>query len=277
MRPEAPKIAFPSIWRYLELRAVRSSGDNGRIRGRKSLARKRNPPRETGIENDRPLKEIIDELFPDHVVAEIAAQFSIEIDRLMLTKALRDIARRYIVANRLSGLDAVRKSDRLEYSAREKRIAEFKMAFQGWMDDDIAGDMAFAARITDAPLPTTDFPHLSNHQRQRNEAYCHELFRLLELARKSQQLVAERLTAKGGRPINYGLEGLTRHAADFWIEILHRPFTLDHHQGGGLTDAFEFVQSLVRAIDKIPDTAIVTAMRAEIKSRRSLGVSNKPI
>jgi len=195
-------------------------------------------------------------------VTNVAARFNIEIGQRNLARILGEIRRRYILANRIDFRDA-RSEDRLEYSRRLKIITKFKEKLRPWALHDMAADMAYAALVS------------SDHQRQRGDELVRELWGRLELAEQSAALTVQRLTSKGGRPINYGLEALTRRAADFWIETLKREFTIDHHQGSGLTEAFQFVRTLVLPTDAIPDLKIVTAMRAEIKSRRSSGTPTR--
>lgn len=50
--------------------------------------------------------------------------------------------------------------------------------------------------------------------------------------------------------------------------MLERQFTVDYHQGSGLTEAFAFVNLVVAQIDSaITETEIITAMRTIIKER----------
>jgi hypothetical protein len=211
--------------------------------------------------------QMIDRLYTDDFIADIAKRFKIQLDPTELARELRDIGSRYIAANRAEKLDDSRQA-RADYKGRLRIITKFQQDLWGWADDDMAGLMADAARISAEPLPTTDFPDLNDHQRRRGDAYYHELLRLVEVAKTSTQLAVKRLTSDGGRPINSGLEILTRRAADLWCEILKRSFTLDYHKGSGVTDAFCFVKALLKPIAAIPDLKIITAIRAEISRRR---------
>jgi len=71
-----------------------------------------------------------------------------------------------------------------------------------------------------------------------------------------------------GRSKNMALANLVIHAADFWEMDLKRRFRIDYHKGAGLTPGFEFVKALLKPIDDVTDTQIITAMRTEIKVRR---------
>jgi hypothetical protein len=100
----------------------------------------------------------------------------------------------------------------------------------------------------------------------------HTLLRLLELTKATSAWHAQKMASRSGRRANLGLHELARKAAEFWIEVLHEPFTLDYHEGAGVTRAFEFVKALVTPLDDVTDKQIVTAMRAQIAARRRFGL-----
>jgi hypothetical protein len=184
---------------------------------------------------------------------------------------LRDFGARYLLARRVTNNLEVAKADRAEYRDLQKLAHRFVAELDAWNDRDIAGDMALAARIAGEPEPLTNFPKLSEHEKQRGDAYYHELIRLLGLLEVAAQQQFRRLApSKGRRSNNYELEILIGKLADFWVDSLGRKFSLDYHDGTGLSEAFQFVQAVIGPIDKIPDKHIVTVMRTVIRARGTM-------
>ena len=215
-----------------------------------------------------PEQQII-KMYTDEFISDIAVRFDMEMEPRELARELRNIGHRYIQMSRLPDRDALVREDRKEYTSLNGLTANFITALQAWASRDLAGEMAQTARSLNEPRPMTEFPDLTDHQRQRGDAYHYELLRLLTLLENSTDQRIRYLTSSGGRPLNYGLEILTRKAADFWTERLGRRFTIAYHQGIGTTRAFDFVQALLEPFDEVTDIQITTAMRAEVKSRNS--------
>ena len=83
------------------------------------------------------------------------------------------------------------------------------------------------------------------------------------------ELGITRFSPVKGRKRNYPLENLVRRLAFIWTETFERKFTVDYHQGSGLTEAFEFVELVATELGlSVTDTEIVTSMRTVIKERR---------
>ncbi len=98
-----------------------------------------------------------------------------------------------------------------------------------------------------------------------------QLILLLNLLANAAARGAEAYSARRGPKIDAALEVAVRRAADFWIFKLGRKFTIDHHKGTGTTKSFEFLRALCAQIDPdIPDTKIVSAMRADRAVRREI-------
>jgi hypothetical protein len=233
------------------------------------------PQRMAPIKGTAPEQKILT-LYADEFLSSLAVQFGLEIEPTELAHELRNIGRQYL---RVSGFrdnsDIIRK-ERGDYMRLNELTQEFIKELRAWAARDLAGDIAMIARASKEPPPSVGFPALTAFQRQRGDTYYHELLRLLGLVEKTSWSMAGHLTPRGGRPINHALEVLTRKTADFWTEKLGRRFTVDYHRGSGWTQAFEFVKALLKPLGDVPDKQIITAMRAEIKSRNSGRTTHKP-
>lgn len=178
--------------------------------------------------------------------------------------ALRLIAQRYLYLVRAQQAEPQEMlSRRKELSALKREIAALIKRLQKH-DDDIALwlDMGrLAARAAEDQAATPGISQTSG------EAAYRQLIPLLEILERGVALHFKGLAPGSGRKLDYGLDALVRHAAIFWAETLGRKFSVDHHKGGGVTEAFEFVRALAEPLASIPDTAITTAMRREVSNR----------
>ncbi|MEO0591903.1 MAG: hypothetical protein AAFZ11_15285, partial [Pseudomonadota bacterium] len=69
---------------------------------------------------------------------------------------------------------------------------------------------------------------------------------------------------------NYALENTVRRIAYIWSDMIKRPFTLDYHQGSGLTPAHEFVKTIFAELDpEITEDDVKTSMRRIVAERNS--------
>lgn len=219
-------------------------------------------PRRARADNgtDRPRK-IGDRIYTDAFLAELQRQFGFEATRAETAALLRRIAGRYILGRRWENQASLLKSDHRKYIALKEGTERYQALVKQYDEDEIGSDMKTAAQQLDWPQPEPSDP----------EGYYRQLLLLLELLRTAAIRQAGYLASRGGRPKNFGLEDLTRLAADFWIGELGRRFRIDYHQGAGVTPAFEFIKALVTPIDDVSDKQIVSAIRAEIARRRSPG------
>ena len=150
--------------------------------------------------------EVITHLYTDQFILKLRADFNIAISHPELAQIIRDIGRSYIHANRVPNLEKLCAEDREQYAACREVVTRVREDLQRRADQDMAGIMADGARFSNEPLPQTAFPGLTAHQRQRGDAFFHELLRLLGVAEKGLDLVAQRLTSKGGStPCNANL------------------------------------------------------------------------
>lgn len=209
---------------------------------------------------ERP-RQIAERLYTAAFLAELQRQFGLDATRAETAARLRDIARRYILGRRTENQPELLKGDHRKYIELQKATENYLALLKQYEEQDIASDINVAAQQLEWPRPEPDDPM----------GYYRQLVLLLELLRTAAVRQAGYLASRGGRPKNRGLEDLTRHAADFWIGELGRPFRIDYHEGTGITLAFEFIKALVTPLDDVSDKQIVTAMRTEIAKRRSPG------
>lgn len=206
--------------------------------------------------------------YSEAMLSELKERFGFDALQPEFARELRDMASRYILSRRGEDSDIPdQKRLHREYKALEDAAARFLSVLKEWGKRGIASDMYFAARSLHEPKPQTDFPDLSEHQKTRGEPYYYELVRLLNLLKAGAKRGAQYFSPPPGRPNNFSLQILIMKIADFSEFELHRPFTVDHHQRTGVSEAFKFVRALVDPIDDVSDTQIVKAIRAEIKSR----------
>ncbi len=213
---------------------------------------------DTGTE--RP-KQIVDRIYSDAFLSELHRAFGIEPFTAERAGQIRRLGTRYILGRRMENQANLLKSDQRKYLDLQKATETFLALLREYDEEDIGADMKLAAHQLGWPNPETNNP----------QGHCRQLLRLLDLLRAATIRQRKYLASRGGRPKNFGLEDLTRLAADFWAVELGRRFTVNYHQGEGLTSAFEFIKALVTPLDDVTDQQIITAMRAEIAKRHSPG------
>jgi len=220
---------------------------------------------DSGDEQDA--RRIIVAAYDAAFLSGLKERFGFDALQLDMAKQLRDIGIRYIRGRRAEDQPEEWKSIRAEYRKLERAAGQFIGLVTSFEDRDIASDIMMAATRLGEPRPQTEFSNLSEHQKQRGDAYYHELIRLLQLLRASAADQAKLLAIPRGRHKNLGLENLTRKAAEFWTIDLGRRFSIDYHEGAGITLAFDFVKALVTPLDDVAAEQIITAMRTEIEWR----------
>jgi hypothetical protein len=149
-------------------------------------------------------------------------------------------------------------------------IKSFQQVLEKSAQLDLSQLMYFSALELNQPPPGGNFPGLTKHQRERSgDPYILELRRLLEILAKGAEEHARRSAPNRGPPVNWGLQTLALHAAQFFsIELKGRPFTIDPHKPFKPTVAFDFIRALVQPLDTVTDNQIVSAIRAAKAPRR---------
>jgi len=217
-------------------------------------------------------RRIAERIYSHQFLSGLKERFGFNALEPQMTEQLRDIAFRYVFFRREENQPEYRKRGRREYLKLQKATADYLVLLKQHEKRDIASDINLVASIDSKWDDLRDYPQLVGRRRHNARAYVHTLLRLLELTKATAAWHAQTMASRSGRHANLGLHELARKAAEFWIEVLHRPFTLDYHEGAGVTRAFEFVKALVTPLDDVTDKQIITAMRAQIAARRRLGV-----
>jgi hypothetical protein len=221
-------------------------------------------------DDNQTYQAIIDRVYTDEFLLALKVKFDFDAPRPDLAQQIRRIGRNYIFERRFEDdIDRDRKS-RESYRAFLKVTEPFlewlKKSYEHPDFYNIATEMLMISQGRNEPEPQSQFPDLSEHER-RVEAHYRELVRLTELLKATLTHRIDFLKPKRGPKRDFALEHLVISAAVFWTFDLGRGFTLDHHKGAGLTKAFEFVRTLAKPLDDIPDDKIITAMRTEIAER----------
>lgn len=212
--------------------------------------------------------QAVDQVYTPEFLAGCGKRFAIDFSDKDAVWAVRETGARYILARRLEESPVLLKDERGRYLALAEALDHFRAELKG-VEEIVVNDMFHAAREMREPKPATDFPHLSDHEKKRGQPYYCELQRMLEILRTAIRGQIGKLTSRGGRPKNEGLDLFMYYAADFWVGELGRRFSIDHHKGVGLTEAFEFSKFLLTPLDDVSDAQIVTAMRRQIRERRA--------
>jgi len=215
---------------------------------------------------ERP-KAIAARVYSDQFLSGLKADFGFNALEPDIAAELRDIAFRYIVFRREENQPAYRKTSRRQFLTLQKATERYLTLLAQHQKRDLASDVHLVASLEHAEKKKMNIPRMAGSKRFDGNAYLRELVRLLQLIKRTASWHARSLGTRGGRSKNLGLEELTRKAAEFWRTQLNRRFSVDYHQGTGLTSAFKFVRALVAPLDDIPDRQIITAMRAQIATR----------
>lgn len=215
---------------------------------------------------------IVDEAYSGEFLVELGANFNFDALTPKMAQEIRVAGWRYLADTAIDNDDgSMLANSRKEYRALKKQIANFAELLARPEYGDISSDIYFAALRAGAEPPKTDFPHLSEFEMTRGAPYLAELTRLLNLLETAANEGIKNSSPARGRKKNYAVENFVRRAAPIWIEYSGKPFTVDYHKGSGVTQAFDYVKTLIHRLDPdIPEKSIVTAMRAIIAENNKL-------
>ena len=216
---------------------------------------------------ENPRKHADDRDYSPLFIIGLGKQFDFDGNNPEIIEEINYIRSGYSMSKAFDGHEDYRKEVRADYKAVKKAIDKFRASLEQHKSLDLANDMYFGALYSQEPRPLTVFPELTEFEYTRGKPFYLELERFLRVLGAGADKAIEHLSPEKGRPKNYAVESLVRRAADFWIDYLGRKFTIDHHDGTGLTPAFRFVQRLANEIEKIPGKTLVTNMRKEIRNR----------
>lgn len=204
----------------------------------------------------------------EQFVADLARRFEFTQHTPSLVDELEQIAQRYAVDLRVFNDEAIERTLRFSYQTLKSETARYRDLLSAPAYEDLETDLYWAARHSNAPVSDASIAVIGHAQGKPGSSYLAELENLFALLDAAADLGIARFAPVKGRKRKYALENLVRRLAYVWTEMLERHFTVDYHQGSGLTEALAFVSLVVAEIDSArTETEIITAMRTIIKER----------
>ncbi len=224
------------------------------------------PLTEPGYQSER-------EYYTEDFICALAAVYNFDAADIYLLTDLYEIAYRYRLGNRLAAGDKERMP---EY---RKNLSKLQRKYRAFMDEleaqggdyfnlEVSGGARIAEALDLGVDPDLDPQDYAGMQFSKSYCYWYEFERYTTFFGLGLDHNIEQLKSRGGRPKNQGLHLSIGYIGRFWERRLGRKYTVDHHGGQGLTEAFEFTKRLLTPLDDIDDVQIITAMRTEIKLLR---------
>lgn len=208
----------------------------------------------------------------ERFVAELSERFQIDLEPSVLIDELKSVARRYALDQRIFSDQTTERYLRANYQKLRAETKRFRALLLASEYEDLETDLYWAAYHKIEPESDTDIPVIDRAKGKPGSHYLAELEHLLALVESATELAITRFSPVKGRKRNYPLENLVRRLAYLWSDMLNRKFSVDYHQGAGLTEAFAFVSFFIAELDTTTtetetETEIVTAMRTVVKER----------
>lgn len=109
-------------------------------------------------------------------------------------------------------------------------------------------------------------PDCSDEEYDKAEAFYGQTMQMLSLLIDAieHENKNNHLPSKRGPKPDEGLYKFIDYLRDFWCHHLNDSFTLDYHQGAGLTPAYAFIADCIAPLGVEPSPRLVTAMRRVI-------------
>lgn len=202
------------------------------------------------------------------VLDDLAARFDFDLSHPDLITQLRFAVKRFAREQIVFADESTERELHRRYKTLKTETARYKALLASPDYEDLEDDLHLAAPYMQAPDNTTNLTRIGSDISSTN-SYLEQLERLLRLIETATDLGISRFKPNKGRKRKVALENLVRRLAYIWNSLLNRPFTVDYHQGSGLTEAFAFVSAIAALVDSdITQTEIVTTMRTVVKERR---------
>jgi hypothetical protein len=214
-------------------------------------------------------------VFSAEFLKQLGEKFGFDGTKPQIVDSVRNIAEGYFIALNRAQKTNFRKAARREYLQLIKDTDKFRKILENAKADGIDDDMELFAQLharqeMSGASEYSQFPDTKNTLRKYDALIAHLNLLILTAQQENQNF-----STKPGPKIDEALAALVRRAGNFWIFNLGRKFTIDHHKGTGTTKSFEFIKTLSAQLSDIPDTHIVTAMRADKSARRTTKISPK--
>lgn len=201
---------------------------------------------------------------------KLSQQFAFDSGDERITRELRALFRRFPLDKRVLSDNSDEQALRKRYQKLKQKTERFRALLLSSEYEDLESDLSIAALHKNDRATDPDIPVIGGSEGRKGGAYLADLDYLLSLLLVAAEFGSERFAPIKGRKRNYALENTIRRIAYIWSDMIKRPFTLDYHQGSGLTPAHEFVKTIFAKLDPgITETEITTAMRRIVAERSS--------
>lgn len=202
--------------------------------------------------------------------ANLSQQFGFDSGDERIMRELRALFRRYPLDKRVLGDNSDEQALRKRYQTLKQETERFRALLSSSEYEDLESDLSIAALHENDRAADPDIPVIGGSEARKGGAYLADLDYLLSLLSVAADLGSERFAPVKGRRRNFALENTVRRIAYLWSDIVDRPFTLDYHQGSGLTPAHEFVETIFAELDpEITEEDVKTSMRRIVAERNS--------
>ncbi len=201
---------------------------------------------------------------------KLSQQFAFDSSDVRIMRELRALFRRYPLDKRVLSDNSDEQALRKRYQSLKQETERFRALLSSSEYEDLESDLSIAALHENDRAADPDIPVIGGFEARKGSAYVADLDHLLSLLLVVAELGSERFAPVKGRKRNFALENTVRRIAYIWSDMIKRSFTLDYHQGSGLTPAHEFVKTFFAELDpEITKTEIITAMRRIVEERNS--------
>ncbi|MCH9751436.1 MAG: hypothetical protein K0U61_04385 [Alphaproteobacteria bacterium] len=197
-------------------------------------------------------------------------QFAFESGDERIIRELRALFRRYPLDKRVLNDNSDEQEFRKRYQTLKLETERFRALLSSSEYEDLESDLSIAALHKNGGAADPDIPVIGGAEGRKGSAYLADLHYLLSLLLVAAESGSERFAPVKGRKRNFALENTVRRIAYIWSDEIKRPFTLDYHQGSGLTPAHEFVKTIFAKLDpEITENDVKTSMRRIVAERNS--------
>lgn len=211
------------------------------------------------------------EYYSDEFIQVLSEEYEFDPTDINVLTEIYEIAHRYVVGNDIAAGDKeYLPGHRKQLLKLQKKFLAFKDELEAQGGEYFNLEVSYGARQSGDLNPELDPDDYPGKNFSKNGCYWFEFERYMTFFDVGLDHTIQKNTPRGGRPRNEGLHLSITYIADFWEFDLKRKYTVDHHEGHGLTEAFEFTKKMLSPLDDIEDVQIITAMRCEIKERREL-------
>lgn len=205
------------------------------------------------------------DVYTDQFITGLARDFDLDENDPLTRERLYEIPYRFHLARRIDdGGKALREMQK-EFETLAKRLVSFQEQMHRLDGYGLDSELWHGARMLPSFDPELDSEDYPDFIYKRSIAYRYEFQRYLNFLQLGLDSTIKRMKNPGGRPKDEGLHLAVRYITNFWTFDLNREYTVDYHEGSGISLAFEFTNRLIQQIEKTDERRIVTAMRTVIR------------